>query len=122
MPLTWPRRRFRSPITSPMNSSGVTTSTAKIGSSSTGLALATADVGVDLVLPEHPIDEHFEVQLAHAGDLGLSGLLVGAHLEGGVLFGEPRERGRHLLLVRFGLRLDRDLDHRLWEYDRLELD
>jgi hypothetical protein len=27
IPLTWPRRRFRSPITSPMYSSGVTTST-----------------------------------------------------------------------------------------------
>src|SRR5206468_3622656 len=38
MPVIWPRRRFRSPITSPEYSSGVTTSTFMIGSSSTGLA------------------------------------------------------------------------------------
>ena len=40
MPVIWPRRRFRSPITSPEYSSGVTTSTFMIGSSSTGFALA----------------------------------------------------------------------------------
>ena len=39
MPSTFPRREDRSPITSPMFSSGVTTSTAMTGSSSTGLAL-----------------------------------------------------------------------------------
>jgi len=38
MPVICPRRRFRSPITSPEYSSGVTTSTFMIGSSSTGLA------------------------------------------------------------------------------------
>ena len=39
---TRPRRRERSPITSPMNSCGVTTSTAMTGSSSTGLARLAA--------------------------------------------------------------------------------
>ena len=62
------------------------------------------------------------MQLAHPGDLGLAGLLVGAHLEGRVLLGQPPERDRHLLLVGLGLGLDRDLDHRLGEHDRLELD
>src|SRR4029450_12237185 len=38
MPCTRPRLRFRSPMTSPMCSSGVTTSTRMIGSSSTGPA------------------------------------------------------------------------------------
>ena len=42
MPFTRPRRRLRSPITSPMYSSGVTTSTAKTGSSSAGLARLAA--------------------------------------------------------------------------------
>ncbi len=38
----WPRREFRSPMTSPMFSSGVTTSTLIIGSSSTGFASRAA--------------------------------------------------------------------------------
>ena len=42
MPSTLPRREDRSPITSPMYSSGVTTSTAMTGSSRTGLALRAA--------------------------------------------------------------------------------
>ena len=43
-------------------------------------------------------------------------------LEGRVLLGEAAERDRHLLLVGLRLRLDRDLDDRLGERDRLELD
>ena len=39
--------------------------------------LRTADVGLDLELPPHAVDQHLEVQLAHAGDDGLAGLLVG---------------------------------------------
>ena len=38
----WPRRLFRSPMTSPMYSSGVRTSTAITGSRSTGSARAAA--------------------------------------------------------------------------------
>src|SRR5205823_5592858 len=109
-----------------MNSSGVTTSTLKTGSSSTGLArlaaslkareaafdllggaahglavgdLGTAHVGLDVELAPHAVDEDLEVQLAHAGDLGLPGLLVGLNLEGRVLLGEAPERDRHLLLI-----------------------
>ena len=62
------------------------------------------------------------MQLAHAGDLGLAGLLVGLHAERRVLLGEAAERDRHLLLVDLRLRLDGDLDHRLGEDDLLELD
>ena len=54
--------------------------------------LRLADGGVDLELAQHAVDQHLEVQLAHAGDDGLAGLLVGADLEGRVLLGE-RERG-----------------------------
>jgi hypothetical protein len=75
--------------------------------------LRAADVGVDLELAQHAVDRDLEVQLAHAGDLGLAGLLVGADLEGGVLLGELLQRRAHLLLVGLGLGLDGDGDDRL---------
>ena len=53
--------------------------------------LRPADVGVDLELAQHAVDDHLEVELAHAVDQGLAGLLVGLDLEGRVLLGEPRE-------------------------------
>ena len=84
--------------------------------------LRAPDVGLDAELALHAVDEHLEVQLAHARDLGLAGLLVGPHLEGRVLLGEAAERDRHLLLVDLRLRLDRDLDHGLGEDDVLEVD
>ena len=84
--------------------------------------LGLADVGVDVELAQHPVDDHLEVQLAHAVDQGLAGLLVALDLEGRVLLGEAGERGAELLLVGLGLRLDRDRDHRLGELDRLQLD
>ena len=43
-------------------------------------------------------------------------------LEGRVLLGQAAEGDRHLLLVGLRLRLDGDLDDRLGEDDRLELD
>ncbi len=84
--------------------------------------LRATDVRLDAELALHAVDQHLEVQLAHAGDLGLAGLLVGAHLEGGVLLGEAPERNRHLLLVDLRLGLDRDLDDGLGEDDVLEVD
>ena len=47
--------------------------------------LGLADVGLDLELSLHPVDQDLEVQLAHAGDDRLPRLLVGAHPEGRVL-------------------------------------
>ena len=44
IPSIWPRRLLRSPITSPMKSSGVVTSTAIIGSMSTGPARRAASL------------------------------------------------------------------------------
>ena len=55
--------------------------------------LGLADVGRDLELADHPVDEDVEVQLAHAGDAGLAGLLVGVDAERRVLLGQPL-RGR----------------------------
>ena len=84
--------------------------------------LRLADGGVDLELAQHAVDEHLEVQLAHAGDDGLAGLLVGADLEGRVLLGQREERLAHLVLVGLGLRLDGDVDDRLGELELLEHD
>src|ERR1700728_171464 len=84
--------------------------------------LRAPDVRLDAELALHAVDEHFEVQLTHARNLGLAGFFVGAHLEGGVLLGEAAERDRHLLLVDLRLWLDGDLDNRLRESDVLKLD
>ena len=84
--------------------------------------LRPADVGLDLELAQHPVDDHLEVQLAHAGDARLARLLVAADAEGRVLLAEALEGERHLVLVGLRLRLDGELDHRLGEGDRLEDD
>src|SRR4029078_5784961 len=47
--------------------------------------LRAPDVGLDVELAAHAVDQHLEVQLAHAGDLGLPGLLVRLDLERRVL-------------------------------------
>jgi hypothetical protein len=77
--------------------------------------LRLTDVRLDVELAAHAVDEDVEVQLAHAGDDRLPGLLVVADAEGRVLLGQALDRGAQLLLVRLGLRLDGDLDDRLRE-------
>ena len=84
--------------------------------------LRLAHGGVDAELAQHAVDDDLEVQLAHARDDGLAGVLVGADLERRVLLGQRLERLRHLLLVDLGLRLDRDVDDRLGELELLERD
>src|SRR5699024_9390452 len=44
--------------------------------------LRLADIRLDLELTLHPVDEDVEVELAHAADDGLTGLLVQTHGEG----------------------------------------
>ena len=75
--------------------------------------LRLADVGLDLELATHAVHEDVEVELAHAGDDGLAGLLVVVDLEGRVLLGELLDRRAELLLVALGLGLDGDLDDRV---------
>src|SRR3954466_8810302 len=82
--------------------------------------LRLADVGLDLELAPHAVDEDLKVQLAHAGDDRLTGLLVEADLEGRVLLGQLLDGGAELLLVALGLGLDRDRDDRGREGHRLQ--
>ena len=70
----------------------------------------------------HPVDQHLEVQLAHAGDDRLTGLVVGVHPEGRVFLREPLDGGSQLLLVGLGPRLDRLFDDRRRKVHRLQND
>ena len=62
------------------------------------------------------------MELAHAGDDRLAGLLVRADPEGRVLLAEGEQRPRQLVLVGLRLGLDRDVDDWLGELERLEHD
>ena len=84
--------------------------------------LRPADVRVDVELALQTVDDDLEVELAHAGDQRLAGLLVGADAERRVLFGQALQALRELVLVRLRLRLDGDRDHRVGERHRLEHD
>src|SRR6478735_830951 len=84
--------------------------------------LGLAHVGLDVELALHAVDQDVEVELAHALDDRLTGLLVLLRTEGRVLFGELLDRRAELLLVGLGLRLDGDLDDGLGEGHRLEDD
>src|SRR5262245_18560971 len=82
--------------------------------------LRRADIGLDLVGALEDVDLDVEVKLAHALEDGLAGLLVGRDPERGVLGHQLGERDAELLLVGLGLRLDRDLDHRIGELHLLQ--
>ena len=62
------------------------------------------------------------MQLAHAGDDGLAGLVVGADLEGRVLLGQLGETHGHLLLLSLGLGLNGNVDNGRRKLDALKDD
>ena len=84
--------------------------------------LRAADVRINPELAQQPVDDDLQVQLAHAGDDGLSRLLVAANGERRVLFGEPLERHGELLLVGLRLGLDGLPDNGLGEDHLLQHD
>ncbi len=84
--------------------------------------LRLADVGLDAEFTAHAIDDDFQMQLAHAGDDGLAGLLVGVHAERGIFLGQTAQGHAHLFLVDLGLGLDRLRNHRFRELHALEGD
>src|SRR5436309_7978118 len=81
--------------------------------------LRSADVGVDLELPLHALDQDFQVQLAHPGDERLRRLGVAMNAERRVFLAELLQRDGELVLAGLGLGLDGDRDHRLGELHRL---
>ena len=82
--------------------------------------LGLADVGFDLELSKKPVHDDFQMELAHAGDDGLPGLLVRIGLEGRILFGQLLQRDRHLFLTGLRLGLNRHADDRLGEFHGLQ--
>ena len=62
------------------------------------------------------------MQLAHARDDGLTGLVIRGNTERRVFFSELLECDGHLVLLSLGLRLDRDVDDRISEFHGLEDD
>ena len=84
--------------------------------------LGLTNVSVNLELAEQTVDDDLEVQLAHAGDDGLAGLVVGGHRKGRVLLGELGQSQRHLVLLGLGLGLNGNVDNGLGELDLLEDD
>src|SRR4249919_679060 len=84
--------------------------------------LRLADVGFDVELALHAVNEDFQVQLAHAGDDRLAGLFVGTHAERGIFLRQAAQGDTHLFLVDLGLRLHRHRDDGLREDHALERD
>ena len=75
--------------------------------------LRTTNVGLNAKLALHPVDNDLQMQLAHAGDNRLAGLFIGMQTERRIFRRQPLQRDAHFLLVRFGLRLNRQRNHRL---------
>ena len=90
-----------------------------------GLAISNlrrADGRLDLELTQQTVNDDLQMELAHAGDDRLAGLLVGVGLEGRILFSQTQQAENHLLLTSLGLRLDGDLNNRLRELHLLKDD
>ena len=77
--------------------------------------LRLADGGFHLEFAQHAVDDDLQMQLAHAGDDGLPGFLIGIGLECRIFFGKLDERHGHLFLAGLGLGLDGHPDDRLGE-------
>ena len=84
--------------------------------------LGLADVRVDVELAPEAVHDDVEVQLAHARDDGLPGLVVELHTNVGSSSESFQQPRAELVLVGFRLRLDRDRDDRRREADGLEHD
>ena len=82
--------------------------------------LRRAGVGVHLEFALQPVADDFQMQLAHARDDELAGLLVGETTERRVFLGQPLQAFGHLVAVLLRLRLDGHADDRLGERRRFE--
>src|SRR6185437_8355613 len=96
-----------------------------LGRARDGLAigdLRRADIGLDLELALHAVDDDFEVELAHPLNDGFAAFLVDRDAERRILGGETRQRLAHFFLVALGLRLNLNFDDRIRKLHALEYD
>src|SRR5690606_23138976 len=84
--------------------------------------LGGAHVALDLELPLETVDDDLEVQLAHAGDDRLPGVLVRVGAERRILVGQLLQADPELVEVGLGAGLDGDRDDRIRERHALEHD
>src|SRR5690606_38987934 len=84
--------------------------------------LRLADVGLNLELTAHAVDDDVEVQLAHTGNDGLAGLFIGVDAERRIFLGQLRQRDTHFFLVDLGLRLNGNRNNRIGEIHALQHD
>src|SRR5882757_2303419 len=82
--------------------------------------LGRTDIGLHREFALHAVDDDFQMQLAHAGDDGLAGFLVGVDAERRIFLGQAAQRHAHLFLVGLGLRLHGLADDRLREDHALQ--
>src|SRR5574343_570677 len=84
--------------------------------------LGLAHVGFHTELALHAVHDDFQVQLAHAGNDGLAGFLIGPHAERWVFRSQARQGDTHLFLIGLGLGLHGLRDHGLGEHHALKHD
>ena len=84
--------------------------------------LRLADARFDPELALESVNDNLKVQLAHAGDHHLAGLLVGLHAEGRVFGHQLLHADAEFFLVGLGLRLNGERNDRLREDHLLEDD
>ena len=96
-----------------------------IGRAADGFAvghLRCAHVGLHLELAQQAVHNNLEVQLAHARNDGLAGLVVRIGAERRVLLSQLGKGNAHLLLAGLGFGLDGHADNRLGELHALQND
>ena len=69
--------------------------------------LRPANVGLHAEFAHHAIHDDFKMQLAHAFNQHLTGVMVRVDTERRIFLGKLSQRGAHFFLVNFGLGLDR---------------
>src|SRR5699024_3952542 len=64
----------------------------------------------------HAVDQHVEVQFAHAADFSLAGFFVLRNGKGWVFCRQTLDSGRQFFLVTLGVWLNSNRDHWFWEF------
>jgi len=84
--------------------------------------LRRADVGGDLKLALHAVDDDLKVEFAHPFDDCLATFMVDGNPERGIFGGQALKCRGHLFLISLRARLNRDFDNRIGEFHPLQDD